>query len=260
MAEGRLAGRVALVTGAAVGIGRGTAAVLAREGAAVAVVDVQVEEGERTAADLRAQGLRADFYRADVADPDQVHAAVAAVVQAYGGVDVLVNNAAVGVYKTILDTTVEEWDRCLAINLRGVFLMSREVVPYMQRRGRGSIVNVASVHAYQNVGATSPYAASKGGVVALTRTMAIDFARDGIRVNAVCPGWIDTPLVAGIFAASGRPEAMRREVAERQLLGRLGTPEEVGRAIAFLASEEASYITGASLFVDAGMTALLESW
>lgn len=116
------------------------------------------------------------------------------------------------------------------------------------------------VHAYQNVAATSPYAASKGGVVALTRTMAIDFARDGIRVNAVCPGWIETPLTRRIFAESGDFEGMRRQVAERQLLGRLGTPEDVGHAVAYLASDEASFVTGASLFVDAGLTAQLETW
>lgn len=256
----RFDGRVAIVTGAAMGIGEGVARVLAREGAKLALADVADQEGERVAAELRAAGGDAFFQRCDVSREADVQAFVAATVKRYGTIDVLVNNAGIGVYKTILDATPEEWNRTLAVNLTGVYLVSREVIPHMRAKGRGAVVNVASVHAYQNVAATSPYAASKGGVAALTRTMAIDFARDGIRVNAVCPGWIETPLTHRIFRESGDFEGMRRQVAERQLLGRLGTPEDVGWAVAFLASDEASFITGTSLFVDAGLTAQLETW
>ncbi|MBX5476926.1 MAG: glucose 1-dehydrogenase, partial [Clostridia bacterium] len=200
---GRLDGRAAIVTGAAMGIGEGIARVLAREGARVALADVADAEGERVAEDLRNQGADAFFVHADVSKESDVKALVAATLERFGAIDILVNNAGIGVYKTILDTTPEEWDRCLAVNLKGVYLCSREVIPHMQKRRRGAVINIASVHAYQNVAATSPYAASKGGVVALTRTMAIDFARDGIRVNAVCPGWIETPLTRRIFAESG---------------------------------------------------------
>ena len=185
---------------------------------------------------------------------------VAETVDRFKALHILVNNAGIGVYKTVLDTTTEEWDRCLAVNLRGVFLCSKYAIPHIKAAGGGAIVNIASVHSYQNVGGTAPYAASKGGVVTLTRVMAIDYGKDKIRVNAICPGWIYTPLIQGIFAGDADPEKAKQAVERRQVLGRLGNPEEIGEAAAFLASQEASYITGASLMVDNGMTALLESW
>lgn len=257
---GRLDGRTAIVTGAAKGIGEGIARVLAREGARVALADVDGEAGRGVEADLCRGGADVFFQETDVSDEGSVNRLVEAAAARFGRLDVLVNNAGIGVYKTILDATPEEWNRTLAVNLTGVYLCSRAAIPHMQRQRRGAVVNVASVHAVQNVAATSPYAASKGGVLALTRTMAIDFARDGIRVNAVCPGWIETPLTRGIFAASGDFEGMRRQVAERQLLGRLGQPEDVGHAVLYLASDEADFVTGTALMVDAGLTAQLETW
>jgi hypothetical protein len=198
--------------------------------------------------------------KCDVSNEEQVKAMIQATIGKYGRINVLVNNAAIGVYKTVLDTTSEEWDHCLAVNLKGVFLCSKYAIPHIKTAGGGAIVNIASVHSYQNVGGTAPYAASKAGVAALTRVMAIDYGRDKIRVNAICPGWIYTPLIQSIFARASDPEKARQEVERRQILGRLGTPEEVGEATAFLASDEASYITGASLMVDNGMTAQLETW
>lgn len=256
----RLARKVAVVTGAAMGIGRGIATVFAREGARTVVADVNGEEGQATAEALRQDGHEAIFVRVDVSDEAQVKALMDAAVQAYGALHVLVNNAGIGVYTSVPETSREQWDRCLAVNLTGVFLCSKYAIPVIKSSGGGSIINIASVHAYQNVGATAPYAASKAGVVALTRVMAIDHARDGIRVNAICPGWVDTPLVRRIFASSPDPEGMRRQVASRQLLGRLGTPEDIGYAALYLASDEASFVTGTSLFVDAGLTAQLETW
>jgi len=256
----KLKDKVAIVTGAGEGIGKGIATVFFREGAKVVVADLDEEAGKKTAEEISRSGGDAFFVKCDVSNEEQVKAMIRAAVYRYGRINVLVNNAGIGVYKTVLDTTSEEWDRCLAVNLKGVFLCSKYTIPHIRAAGGGAIVNVASVHAYQNVGGTAPYAASKGGVVALTRVMAIDHGRDKIRVNAICPGWIDTPLTERIFAGAVDPVKAKQEVERRQILGRLGTPEDVGEAAAFLASDEASYITGASLMVDSGMTAQLETW
>jgi NAD(P)-dependent dehydrogenase (short-subunit alcohol dehydrogenase family) len=181
-------------------------------------------------------------------------------VQAFSDLHVMVNNAAVGVYKSVTEATVEEFDRALAVNLRGVFLGIKYAAPKIKESGGGAVVNIASVHSVQNVGGTAPYAASKGGVAALTRAAAIDLARDGVRVNAICPGWIYTPLIKGIFDGAPDPAEMKRSVEKRQLLGRLGTPNEIGRAAVYLAADDSSYVTGTLLFVDNGMTAQLETW
>jgi NAD(P)-dependent dehydrogenase (short-subunit alcohol dehydrogenase family) len=256
----KLKDKVAIVTGAGSGIGKGIATVFFREGAKVVVADWDEQAGKKTAEEIRRSGGDAFFVKCDVSKEEQVKATIQTTVAKYGRINVLVNNAGIGVYKTVLDTTSEEWDRCLAVNLKGVFLCSKYAIPHIKAAGGGAIVNIASVHSYQNVGGTAPYAASKAGVVALTRVMAIDYGRDKIRVNAICPGWIDTPLTRGIFAGAADPQKAKHEVERRQILGRLGTPEEVGEAAAFLASDEASYITGASLMVDNGMTAQLETW
>jgi len=256
----KLKDRVTIVTGAGKGIGKGIATVFSRQGAKVVVVDWDEEAGKKTSEEIRRSGGDAFFVKCDASNEEQVKAMILAAIAKYGRINVLVNNAGIGVYKTVLDTTSEEWDRCLAVNLKGVFLCSKYAIPHIKAAGGGAIVNIASVHAYQNVGGTAPYAASKAGVVALTRVMAIDYGRDKIRVNAICPGWIYTPLIQSIFDEAPDPEKARREVEHRQILGRLGTPEEVGEAAAFLASDEASYITGASLMVDNGMTAQLEKW
>ena len=256
----KLKDKVAIVTGAGEGIGKGIAMVFFREGAMVVVADWNEEAGKKTVEKIGRSGGDAFFVKCDVSNEEQVKGMIQATIAKYGRINLLVNNAGIGVYKTVLDTTSEEWDRCLAVNLKGVFLCSKYAIPEIKAAGGGAIVNIASVHSYQNVGGTAPYAASKAGVVALTRVMAIDHGRDKIRVNAICPGWIYTPLIQGIFAHSSDPEKAKREVERRQILGRLGTPEEVGEAAAFLASDEASYITGASLMVDNGMTAQLETW
>lgn len=256
----KLQNKVAIVTGAGKGIGQGIARVFVKYGAKVVVADWDEAAGAQTAEELRQAGGDAIFVKCDVSNEEQVKALIQATVDKYGRIDILVNNAGIGVYTPVLETSLEQWNRCLAVNLTGVFLCSKYALPHIKAAGGGAIVNIASVHSYQNVGGTAPYAASKGGVVALTRVMAIDHGRDNIRVNAICPGWIDTPLIRGIFASAPDPVEARRAVERRQILGRLGTPEEVGEAAAFLASDEASYITGASLMVDNGMTAQLETW
>jgi NAD(P)-dependent dehydrogenase (short-subunit alcohol dehydrogenase family) len=255
----RLRDRVAIVTGAAQGIGEGIAEELSREGAAVVIADVDAEGAERTAGRLRADGGNVVAVSCDVSQENDVRELVDRTRRELGALHVLVNNAAIGVYKPVDEATVEEFDRCLAVNLRGPFLGTKYAAPAIRASGGGSIVNIASVHSVQNVGGTAPYAASKGGVAALTRASAIDLAPD-VRVNAICPGWIDTPLIRGIFASDPNSEEARAAVERRQLLRRIGTPKEIGRAAVFLASDDSSYVTGSLLFADAGMTAQLESW
>lgn len=256
----RVKDRVAIVTGAAMGIGKGIAAALSREGAKVAVADVNEAEGKRTVEELDRAGGDALFVRTDVADEAQIQALIERTVERFGSLSILVNNAAVGVYTPVHETTLEAWERCLRVNLTGPFLCAKYALPHLRAAGKAAIVNIASVHAYQNVGGTAPYAASKGGLAALTRVMAIDYAREGIRVNAICPGWIYTPLIEGIFRGSGDFEGMKQTVTQRQLLGRLGTPDDIGNAVLYLVSDESGFVTGTSLFVDSGLTALLETW
>jgi NAD(P)-dependent dehydrogenase (short-subunit alcohol dehydrogenase family) len=256
-----LEGHVAVVTGAAQGIGEGIAGERVREGAAVVLADVAEDGLSSVVERVTRDGGRAVAVACDVSEEDQVESLVRRAVAELGGLHVYVNNAALGIYTEVTKTAVEQFDRCLAVNLRGVFLGIKHAALAMQESGQGgSIINIASVHSVQNVGGTAPYAASKGGVAALTRTAAIDLAPAGIRVNAICPGWVDTPLIRGIFESDADPAAARQAVERRQLLGRLGRPEEIGRAAVFLAGDDSSYVTGSLLFVDSGMTAQLETW
>lgn len=255
----RLKGQAAIVTGGAKGIGWGIAKIFVQEGAKVVVVDWDDVNGQKTADELCQTGGEAIFCKCDVSNEDQVKSMVEKALQTFGQVDVLVNNAGVGVYKAFMDATNEDWDRALGVNLRGQVYCSRAVIPHMQARGKGSIVNISSVHAFQTVNGVAPYATSKGGVFALTHAMAIDLAPT-IRVNAIAPGWVYTPLIQSIFDSYADPAAQRAEVERRALMKRIGRPEEIGYAAAFLASDEASFITGTQLFVDGGLTAQLESW
>ncbi len=251
--------KVVIVTGAAKGIGKGIAKVFSEKGAKVAVIDWDALEGEKTAQELRAQGKESIFIQCDVSNEDQVKAMIDTVVKTFGKIDVLVNNAGIGVYKPVLEATSEDWDRCLSVNLKGVFLCSKYAIPYMQKLGKGAIVNISSVHSHATVNGVAPYAASKGGITALTRNMAIDYG-PAIRVNAIAPGWVLTPLIQSIFDSYPDPAEQQRQVENRQVMKRIGRPEDIGYAAAFLASDEASFITGTQLFVDGGLTAQLESW
>lgn len=255
----RLKDRVAIVTGAAKGIGWGIATVLAKEGAHLVVADIDDRAGEATAAEINASGAQAIFVHCDVSNEDQIRTMVQAALDRFGRIDILVNNAAAGVYKPVLEASNEDWDRAFNVNIRSVALCSKYVIPHMQAVGKGTIVNISSVHSFANVNGTTPYAASKGAVTAMTRAMAMDYSPI-IRVNAVAPGWVLTPLIQGIFDSYPDPAAQQHLVEQRQVMKRIGRPEDIGYAVAFLASDEASFITGTQLFVDGGLTAQLESW
>ncbi|WP_411103098.1 SDR family NAD(P)-dependent oxidoreductase [Streptomyces sp. cmx-4-9] len=243
-----LAGKTAVVTGAKGGLGLAIAERFVREGAHVVMSDV---------VDAREEAEAAGAYhlRADVTDEAEVKALIAAVEARHGGVDILVNNAGTEFARTILDTTVEEWDRTMAVNLRGVFLCSKHAVAPMAARGSGVIVNVASELGLVGDAGVAAYCASKGGVVQLTRATAVDHAKDGIRINALCPGPVATRLLDDVFRDAPDPEAMRRDVESRTLLGRLGEPHEIAAAALFLASEMSSNLTGTTLVADGGWTA-----
>jgi NAD(P)-dependent dehydrogenase (short-subunit alcohol dehydrogenase family) len=249
-----LAGRVAIVTGAASGIGRATARLFAAEGAAVVLADVQ--DCAEAAAALERGGARALPAVCDVSREDDVRRLFSAARDAFTRVDVLVNAAGVGLPRTIADTTLDEWRRLLDVNLTGVYLCCREAVGVMRAQGGGVIVNVASELALVGAPEIAAYAATKGGVLQLTRAMAADHTREGIRVNAVCPGPVDTPLLDDLVAAARDPQAERRDIVESTLLGRLGHPDEIARAILFLACDDSSYVVGAALVADGGISAV----
>jgi NAD(P)-dependent dehydrogenase (short-subunit alcohol dehydrogenase family) len=249
----RLEDRVALVTGAASGIGSACALRFAQEGARVAGIDASDrrddswQEAERIAS-------ASHFAVADVRDEAALAAAIAAVAAQLGRIDILVNSAGVAGGGPVHLMSVEEWNRVLDVNLKGTFLACKHVIPVMMTQGRGSIVNIASVEGLEASEGGSAYNASKAGVVLLTRNMAMDYARRGIRVNAICPGFIDTPMLRQVMDLPGLEPFFER-IVEAHQLRRLGRPEEVANAALFLACDESSFVTGHALAVDGGFTA-----
>ena len=258
MTGDRLLDRTALITGAGSGIGRATALVFAGEGAAVAVVDVDGDAAAQTVDAVTAAGGVALAVEADVTSRDDVERACAAAVGAFGGLDVLYNNAGVDATGSVADATEDDWDRCFDVNVKGTFLMSRAAVPHLaDGDGGGAIINQASVAALVGVRNFAAYCAAKGAVVSLTRAMAVDLAESGIRVNALCPGTVFTPLMEPLMRArgGGDVDAGVAMTALKYPLGRLGAPEEIATAALFLASDDASFVTGSIFTVDGGMTA-----
>lgn len=249
---GRLEGKVALITGAASGIGAACATRFAREGASIAGVDLQKPDAEQWAK-LESAAPGASVHEVDVRDEGSIASVVAAVVERHGGIDVLVNAAGVSGGAPVHLLPTEEWDRVLDINLKGTFLVCKHALPVMIERGSGSIINLASVEGLVGMEAISAYNASKGGVVLLTRNLAIDYGRRGIRANCICPGFIDTPMTA-MLRDPGLAE-VRPRIEAAHMLGRFGRPEEVAAAALFLASDDASFVTGHALVVDGGYTA-----
>jgi NAD(P)-dependent dehydrogenase (short-subunit alcohol dehydrogenase family) len=259
MPDREFAGKVAIVCGGATGIGRAAARRLSVGGAAVVVGDVSRALDETVAA-LREDGLEVHGQRADVASAADMQALARFATETLGGVDVLINSAGIQTYGTAVDTDEATWERTLAVNLKGQYLAARFAIPSMRERGGGSIVNVASVQGLAAQRAVVAYAASKGGVLAMTRAMAVDHAAEGIRVNAVCPGSVDTPMLRGsadLFSGGRSVDRVIGEWGRAHPLGRVATPEEVAEVIAFLASDRASFVTGAELKVDGGLMAML---
>ncbi|NTV64747.1 MAG: glucose 1-dehydrogenase [Oscillochloris sp.] len=249
--------KVAIVTGGAQDIGRAVALSLARDGAAVVIVDCDEAGGQSLAAGITSWGGRALALAADVASEADAARVAAETVATFGGIDILINSAGLQTPGTVESTPLDLWNAVIGVNLTGVYLMSRAVLPELRRHGGGVIVNVASLHGLRAESGWAAYAASKGGAIALSREMALDYAPEGIRVNCVCPGLIDTPQLrtAALHERRAHPEELLRAWAARQPLGRLGTPEEVADLVLFLAGPRASFITGSIYTADGGLGA-----
>jgi NAD(P)-dependent dehydrogenase (short-subunit alcohol dehydrogenase family) len=247
-----LEGRLAMVTGAASGIGRGISIRLAEMGASVSVLDVDAKMGEETTAEIRSQGEKALFTKCDVRSAADCRHAVETAISKWGRIDILCNCAGIAIRKDVVDLTEEEWDRALDVTLKGTYLLSHEVIPHMIRAGGGSIINIGSGWSLKGGPRAAAYCAAKGGTVNLTRAMAIDHGKHNIRVNCVCPGDVDTPMLHSECAQLGEDaQTFMREAANRPL-ARVGTPEDVANSVLFLASPMSSWITGAALVVDGG--------
>jgi NAD(P)-dependent dehydrogenase (short-subunit alcohol dehydrogenase family) len=246
---------VAVVTGAASGIGRATALRLARDGYEIAMMDLDAAGLAETRTQIEQAGGRAHPFPVDVCDPLSVGSVTRKVAVTIGPPQVLVNVAGIGIAATVLETSDEDWNRVLAVNLTGPFLTIRATLPLMLDRGSGVVVNIASVAGQVGLARRAAYCASKAGLVGLTRAVAVDHAREGIRCVAICPGTVETEWIAKIIADAPDPAAVRRSMAERQLDGRMGSPDEVAAMVAFVAGPDGRFINGAALVLDGGLTA-----
>ena len=248
----RLKDRVALITGATSGIGRATAILFAREGAKLALTGRNEERGRAVVAEIQAAGGRAIFLHSDVRREDECRAAVERAVAEYGRLDVLFNNAGVFYPNTAIECTEEEWDAQVDSSLKGAFLMSKYALPHMIRQGRGSIIHNSSGWGIVGGDRAVAYCAAKGGLILLAKAMAIDHGRQGVRVNCVCPGDVDTPMLPEDARLRGMDWQTYLAGCANRPMGRIGTPEEIAKAVLFLASDESSFMTGAALVVDGG--------
>jgi len=253
-------GKTAVVTGGTMGIGLGAARRLAQGGCSVVICGSREPIGLETEAALRKEGLNVRFRRADVRKSAEVKELMDFAAETFGGIDILVNSAGVQRYGDVVETPEEVWDEVIDINLKGMFLAAKYAIPYMRKRGGGAIVNVSSVQAFASQTQVAAYTASKGGINALTRAMALDHAKENIRVNAVCPASVDTPMLrwaADLFKGDQTQDKIVENWGKMHPIGRVGTIEEVGELIAFLCSDRASFITGGDFKIDGGLLAAL---
>jgi len=247
---GRLSGKVALISGAALGMGFAEAQRFANEGACVVASDILVDEGEQLVSEICKSGGKATFVKLDVTSETNWQEAVETVVKTYGKLDILVNNAGIVALEGLEDTTLELWNKVMAVNSTGVFLGMKAAIPAMRKNGGGSIINISSIWGITGAGAATAYQASKGAIRTMTKSAAIQYVAEGIRINSVHPGIITTPMVTGV------PDEVREGVVAQTPMGCEGRPEEVANMVLFLASDEASYMTGGEYLVDGGFIAL----
>ena len=253
---GRLADKVAVITGAGQGIGEAIARAFHREGAAVVIAEMNESTGAKLAEDLAAQGGDALFQRTDVTKAGEVAAMVEASLAAFGRIDILVNNAGINVFHEPLATSEEEWRRCFAVDLEGVWTVSKAVLPAMLQRKAGSIVNIASSHSFSIIPDCFPYPVAKHGLLGLTRALGIQYAGQNIRVNAIAPGYVETPIAQAYWNSFPDPEAERRRACDLHPPKRIGRPEEVAMTALFLASDEAPFINAACIVIDGGRSVM----
>jgi len=252
MLGNQLQGKTAVITGGAGGIGRSTALLFAREGAAVTIVDLNQPAGIEVVREISIGGGRAIFERADVTRASDCRRVIERTVQEFGGIHVLFNNAGIIRRASVIEISEDDWDAVMAVNVKSIFLMSREVIPIMANAGGGSIVNTASGWGLAGGGRAAVYCASKGAVVLLTKAMAIDHGGQKIRVNCICPGDTDTAMLRGEARQLGEAEDRFLSDSAKRPLGRVGTPEEIAQAALYLASDASSFVTGTALVVDGG--------
>ena len=252
----RVKGKVAIVTGGSLGIGRSACNLMTREGALVAVADVLDSEGRETVRHIQSTGGKAEFWHLDVRKESEVKAVFQAVNEHFGRIDVLVNNAGIsGANRPTHEITEEEWDNLMAVNVKGVFFCTKHAIPYLKKSGGGSIINLSSIYGIVGAGDVPPYHASKGAVRLMTKNDALIYAADNIRVNSIHPGFIWTPMVEEFAGEQGDIAEARKRLDVLHPIGHVGQPDDIGWGIVYLASEEAKFITGSELVIDGGYTA-----
>jgi NAD(P)-dependent dehydrogenase (short-subunit alcohol dehydrogenase family) len=249
---GRLENKVAIITGAGRGIGQAIARKMTAEGAAITIAEFDPKSGQAAADELCAAGYSALAVPTDITRESDVKAVVEQTLQRFGRLDILVNNAGKNFYFDATTMTEADWDEAMAVDVKGAWLCCKYAIPPMIAQGGGSIINIASIHARMTVEGMFPYGAAKAALTGMTRSLALDLGRKNIRVNAICPGWVRTTLVDEWFNTQPDPKAAEDKVLSVQPMGRIGTPEEIANLVAFIASDEASFITGAELFIDGG--------